>query len=50
MSSLSRVFCILGIVSFMGLGLSSCNTFSGMGQDISASGKALSTTADEAKN
>jgi predicted small secreted protein len=35
---------------FMALALSGCNTVKGMGEDVSAAGGAMSTTAEDTKN
>lgn len=36
-------------LSFMALVLSGCNTFEGMGKDVSAAGSAVSNTAEDVK-
>jgi predicted small secreted protein len=50
-NTMSRLRTALGLVAMVGLlaGLAACNTTEGLGRDVSATGRAVSNTAEKAR-
>ncbi len=47
--SAARLLLLAILLSGAAMGLSACNTTAGVGQDVSATGRALTNSADSAK-